>query len=160
MQLSRGSIAGILTCKRGQPSRYLQTCCILFLKNLLYKSANILGNFPWHVLYCLVLYRQYFTRNFFLLEVMCEGSSVLWGTNQLHRFFCSVWNKPPFLSLSFYVSLHVLTIPIPHVLTIPLFLREPTFSLDPSPHSLGQKHKEFYVSLHGLTLSLMFTRAS
>jgi hypothetical protein len=28
-------------------------------------------------LFFLVLYRQYFTRNFFLLEVMCEGSSVL-----------------------------------------------------------------------------------
>jgi hypothetical protein len=30
-----------------------------------------------YVLYFLVLYRQYSTRNFFLLKVMCEGSSVL-----------------------------------------------------------------------------------
>jgi hypothetical protein len=51
-------------------------------------------------------------------------------------------------------------IPIPQALTIPLFLREPTCSHDPSPHFLGQKHREFYVSLHGLTLSLVFTRAS
>ncbi len=39
------------------------------------------------------------TWNFFLLEVMCKSSSVLWGTNQLGRFFCSVRNKPQFLSL-------------------------------------------------------------
>jgi hypothetical protein len=30
-----------------------------------------------YVLFFLVLYRQYSTRNFFLLEVMCKGSSVL-----------------------------------------------------------------------------------
>ncbi len=111
-----------------------------------------------YVLYFLVLYRQYSTRNFFLLEVMYKGSSVLWGTNQLHRFFCSVRNKPRLLSLSFYVSLHVPMIPIPHVLTIPLFLREPTCSHDPSPHFLRQKHRVFYMSLHGLTLSLMFNK--
>jgi hypothetical protein len=136
-------------------------CPLLLSPRLDYKStANILGDFPWHVLYFLVLYRQYFTRNFFLLEVMREGSSVLWGTNQLRRFFCSVRNKPQFFSLHFYVSQHVLMIPIPHALMIPLFLPEPTCSHDPSSHYLGQKHREFYVSLHGLTLSLMFTRAS
>jgi hypothetical protein len=109
-------------------------------------------------------------------EFLLSGSDV-------RRLFCSVRNKPipqillfckrdklRFLSLSFYVSLHVvtilyvslhvLTIPIPHVLTIPLFLREHTFSHDPSPHSLGQKHSKFYMSLHCLTLSFMFTRAS
>ncbi len=125
--------------------------------------AGILpGTLPTYSIFW-VLYRQYSTRNFFLLEVMCEGSSVLWGTNQLHRFFCSVRNKPQFLSLSFYVSLHVVTIlyvSLPHVLTIPLFLCEPTCSQNLSPHSLGQKHREIYMSLHGLTLYLMFTRAS
>ncbi len=108
-------------------------CPLLLSCRLDYKStANILGNFSWHVLYFLVLYRQYFTRNFFLLEVMCEGSTVLWGMNQLRRFFCSVRNNhdsSPYIStwanmfsrslsltflrsLCFYVSLHVLTIPL------------------------------------------------
>ncbi len=122
-------------------------------------AGNLPGTLPMYSIF-FVLYRQYSTRKYFLLEVMCKGSSVRWGTNQLRRFLCSVRNKPRFLSLSFFMSLHVVTIPIPHVLTIPLFLHEPTCSHDPSPHSLRQKHREFYMSLHSLTLSLMFTRAS
>ncbi len=63
-------------------------------------------------LFFLVLYRQYFTRNFFLLEVMCEGSSVLWGTNELRRFFCYKEQT---------------------TILLPTFLREPTCSHDPYP---------------------------
>ncbi len=61
---------------------------------------------------------------------MCKGSSVLWGTNQLRRFFCSVRNKPRFLSLSFYVSLHVVTILYVslHVLPIPIPPQRSPFS--------------------------------
>ena len=168
-------------------SRYLQTCCILFLKNLLYKCLN--QKLRW-IPRSLQIFQSYF-----LVDLTTSLQQTSWGispgtysifwysTGSTLLEISSFWkwcvkvplfseeqtnsadssvtrNKPLFFSLHFYVSLHVLTIPIPHVLTIPMFLHEPTCSHNPSSHYLGQKHREFYVSLHGLTLSLMFTIAS
>ena len=87
-------------------------------------------------------------------EFLPSGSDV-------RRFLCSVRNKPTPQILLFCKE--QTTIPLPNFLpepTVTIPLREPTCSHNPSSHYLGQKHEEFYVSLHGLTLSLMFTRAS
>jgi hypothetical protein len=102
--------------------------------------------------YLHTLFLLYSTRNFFLLEVMCDSSSVLSGTNQLCRFFCSVRNKPRSLCSMWVCSAR----------NKPQSLCSSwgsTLSHHPSPHFLGEKHREFYVSLHGLTFSYFYWKS-
>jgi hypothetical protein len=67
------------------PIIFIMTCCrhgsFLTLGQPLWQVLAYYSRNPArhssYILYFLVLYRQYSTRNFFLLEVMCKGSSVL-----------------------------------------------------------------------------------